>query len=120
MKSGSSRIPDFLLHILEATARIETYTRGMGDADFFANQLVQDAVIRNIEILGEAARNIDVIDPDFKLNHTELPLRDIAAMRNRLIHGYFSLDLEIIWKSVRQDIPVLHAVVKQVYDSLPK
>ena len=65
MKSDPLRVPDFLRHILEASVRIETYTRDMSKSDFLANSMAQDAVLRNIEILGEASRNIGLRDPDF-------------------------------------------------------
>jgi uncharacterized protein with HEPN domain len=84
MKSDPLRIPDFLLHILEAIDRIQTYTHNMAEPDFQASQLVQDAVIRNIEILGEAARNIGFQAPDFETQYPQIPLRDIYSMRNRL------------------------------------
>jgi uncharacterized protein with HEPN domain len=120
MKSDPLRVPDFLRHILEASARIETYTRDMSKSDFLANSMAQDAVLRNIEILGEASRNIGLRDPDFATRYPQIPLRDIVAMRNRLSHGYFAIDLDIIWKAVRKDVPALRAVVQQVYHSLPK
>jgi uncharacterized protein with HEPN domain len=64
MNIKSLRVPDFL-HILEAMQRIQTYTSGMQEQGFLANQLVQDAVIRNIGIMGEASRNIEMLDPQF-------------------------------------------------------
>jgi len=107
MKSGPGRTPDFLQHILEAIARISTYTAGMNEADFAANQMVQDAVIRNIENMGEAARNIEASDPDFISKHPQVPLRDVYLMRNRLAHGYFTVDIVLGWNAVKTDIPAL-------------
>jgi uncharacterized protein with HEPN domain len=120
MKPDPARIPDFLLHILDAADRIQRYTRGMGKLDFRENQMVQDAVVRNIEIIGEATRNIEHHDRDFGAKHPEMPLRDIVSMRNQLIHGYSNVSLGLVWKTVSEDIPTLRTIVQQVYDSLPK
>jgi uncharacterized protein with HEPN domain len=57
---------------------------------------LQDAVIRNIEIMGEAAGNIEIADPGFPTNHPDLPLRDVYLMRNRLAHGYFEVDIALV------------------------
>src|SRR5579862_8990023 len=91
MKPDPTRTPEFLSHILEAISRIQAYTRGMSSADFNRDVLVQDAVIRNIEIMGEAARNILTFDPSFAAAHPEIPLRDVYLMRNRVAHGTSAL-----------------------------
>jgi len=90
MKPDLSRATDYLRHMLGA---IREYTGGMSEAEFSSSRLVQDAVIRNIKILGEASRNIELHDPGFAQSHPEIPLRDIYLMRNRVMHGYFSVDL---------------------------
>jgi uncharacterized protein with HEPN domain len=120
MNLKSLRIPDFLLHILEATQRIQTYTNGMQEQEFLTNQLVQDAVIRNIEIMGEASRNIEMLDPQFASKYPQLPLRKIYLMRNQLIHGYVTVNANLVWTTICRDIPILRAAVQQVYDSLPQ
>ena len=86
MNPDSSRVADYLRHVLEAIERIRKYTSGMNEEDFYSSQLVQDAVIRNIEIIGEAARNIELHGQDIPLFRDELPLRDMYLMRNRLMH----------------------------------
>ena len=68
---------------------------------------MQDAVIRNLEVIGEAYRNIERRYPDFAETHPELPLSFAYEMRNALAHGYFEVDLEIVWKTVEQDLPEL-------------
>ena len=73
--------------------------------------MVQDAVIRNIEIIGEAARNIERHDPEFAQKHAEIPWEDIYLMRNRVSHGYFSVDLAVVWKTVQRDIPELRQLL---------
>jgi|SRR6185312_822168 uncharacterized protein with HEPN domain len=114
MKNDPARTPVFLRHILEAITRISGYTQGMSAEDFARNLLVQDAVIRNIEIMGEAARNIEALDPSFATRHREIPLRDVYLMRNRVAHGYFSVDVAIVWNSVETEIPDLERRIRQV------
>ena len=114
MKVDPSRIPEYLRHLLQAIARIASYTDGMSEEEFSANSQVQDAVIRNIEIMGEAARNIENADPDFASKHAELYLRDVYLMRNRLAHGYFEVDIILVWNAVQSDIPPLKAQVEAI------
>lgn len=107
MRPDPTRTREFLSHILEAISRIQTYTSGMSSADFAGDPLVQDAVIRNIEIMGEAARNILKWDPSFAPAHPDIPLRDVYLMRNRVAHGYFSVDVAIVWNAVSSEISAL-------------
>ncbi len=93
----------FLRHIQDAIAKIEAYTEG-GKAVFFENSMIQDSVIRNLEVIGEAARNFS---PEFRKKHPKVPWRGITAMRNILIHEYFGVDLHIVWKVVSKRIPTL-------------
>lgn len=88
-KSDKLRIPEYLQHIFETIHRISRYTEDMTEAGFLENEMVQDAVIRNIEIMGEAANNIRQHHPDFAAQHQEIPWEDIYWMRNRVAHGYF-------------------------------
>jgi uncharacterized protein with HEPN domain len=107
MSRDDLRIADYLGHMLEAIRRIGEYTDAVSYEDFLRGKIIQDAVLRNIEILGEAARNIEMAAPDFAAAHSEVPWAVIYAMRNRIAHGYFQVDLEIVWKSVRTDLPKL-------------
>lgn len=68
---------------------------------------MQDAVIRNLEVLGEASHNIEKHHPAFAASHAELPLAFAYQMRNALAHGYFTVDLEIVWRTVQRDLPRL-------------
>lgn len=74
MSRNKQRLTDYLAHIIEAIERIDRYTDGMTKPEFLENPLVQDAVIRNLEIIGEASNNIEKHCPDFAANHQELPL----------------------------------------------
>ena len=79
----------------------------MTEAEFTTNDMAQDAVIRNIEIIGEAARNIARHHRDFAGAHSGIPWESVYLMRNRVAHGYFSVDLEIVWRTLQRDLPEL-------------
>ena len=118
MSKDSLRISHFIDHILQAIKRINRYVQGFDEAAFLNNDEKQDAVIRNIEIIGEAARNIERYYPDFAAQHQEIPWTDIYLMRNRLSHGYFSVDMELVWKTVQNDIPDLEKQILHVRQNL--
>ena len=89
---------DYASHILEAIDRIETYTGGMSEAAFLASQLVQDAVIRNFEVIGEATGNLVRVAPGIATAHPEIPWHLPRKMRNFLTHVYWSVDAAKVWK----------------------
>lgn len=95
MTRDAQRLVDYLAHILEAIERIEHYVADMDEMAFLGNQLVQDAVVRNFEIIGEASNNIEKRFPEFVAGHPELPLVSAYQMRNALAHGYFKVDLKL-------------------------
>ena len=95
---------DYLQHILDAIARIEEYINDQSEEGFLADGMLQDAVIRNIEIIGEAANRLS---KSFVERHNVLPWVDIAGMRHRLIHGYFNVNLETVWRVIEKDLPEL-------------
>ena len=94
----------FLEHIMDAINNIEDYTRGFSQEDFIENHQTADAVIRNLEIIGEAVKNLT---DDFKMAAVHIPWRDIADLRNVLIHEYFGVDKEKVWLMIKNDIPEL-------------
>ena len=106
------RVPDHLGHILQAIERIEEYVSQMDEMAFQSNKLVQDAVIRNIEIIGEASNNIQRVDPVFAARHDEIPWQVMYAMRNRVSHGYDKVDFEMVWRTICNDLPDLYQLVK--------
>lgn len=105
----------YLLHILDAAARILEYTRDGRDF-FLADPKTQDAVIRNIEIIGEATKNLST---DFKAAHGQVPWKQIAGMRDTLIHRYFGVKLELVWQVVANDLPTFKPQVEAILKSLP-
>lgn len=86
-RKGRFQVKDFLGHVLEAIERIEQYTANQSFEDFRLSTRDQDAVIRNLEVIGEASRNIDKHFPDFVASHPELPIQSAYDMRNALSHG---------------------------------
>jgi uncharacterized protein with HEPN domain len=106
----------FLQHIGDAIARIEAYTTG-GRRVFLADTMVQDAVIRNLEVIGEAVRNLPL---DLRRQYPKIPWRSITALRNVLIHEYFGVDLEIVWRVVDRRLPALKHHVKLMLKKSPR
>ena len=93
---------DYLQHILEAIGKIQRFVAGKNEADFMADDMAQDAVIRNLEIIGEA---VTKLSPHLKAAHSGVPWGEIAGMRNRLIHGYVSVNMQIVWDTVVAVLP---------------
>lgn len=114
MSRDALRIGDYLAHILEAIARIDKYTEDIDEVGFLRNEMIQDAVLRNLEIIGEAARNIERTAPEFAAQHPEIPWAVIYTMRNRIAHGYFQVDLEIVWRTVQRSLPELADAVAKL------
>jgi uncharacterized protein with HEPN domain len=100
----------FLGHILEAIADIESFVIE-GRVSFMADRRTQSAVIRQLEIIGEAVKNLSI---ELTAREPGVPWRQIAGTRDRLIHGYFKVDLEAVWAMVEQDLPTLRVEVKRI------
>jgi uncharacterized protein with HEPN domain len=112
------RIPDYLEHIVESIERIHRYVDDMDATAFLADDKTRDAVVRNYEIIGEAARNMERHHSAFAAQHPEIPWELMYAMRNRVAHGYFQVDYEMVWKSIHADLPPLHNAVRALLNSL--
>ncbi len=117
-KESKLHVLNYLEHILTAIKRINHYIDDVSEVSFLKSELIQDAVIRNIEIIGEASRNIDRHHPYFTAEHPEVPWSDLYWMRNRVSHGYFTVDLELVWKTLEKDIPELQKQVQEIYKQL--
>ncbi|MFQ5814011.1 MAG: DUF86 domain-containing protein [Anaerolineae bacterium] len=100
----------YLRHIRDAIQRVERHLAGVSWEQFLRNELVQDAVVRQLEIIGEATRNLS---DDFRRGHPEVAWRQIIGMRNRLIHAYFKVDLGIVWEITHVDLPLLKEQVER-------
>lgn len=98
----------YLRHILDAIERVEEYLQGVGESQFNDTHLLQDGVIRQIEIIGEAVRHLS---KDIRHTYPEIPWQDVAGMRDKLIHDYFGVDVEKVWLTAQEDLPVLKSQV---------
>lgn len=107
MRKKDLRTPDYLRHILDAIERIRSYTEPLSREGFEATPMAVDAVVRNIEIIGEAGRNITQCDPDFAAAHPEIPWEAMYGMRNQVSHGYFAVDIDIVWSTIQTYLPDL-------------
>lgn len=114
MSRHKLRIQDYIGHLEEAISRIQKYIDGMSLEDFLENQLIQDAVIRNFEVIGEASHNIRKHCPDHLEIASILPLQPAYEMRNALAHGYFKIDLTILWRSACIDLVAFQSQIEQV------
>jgi len=101
----------FLQDMLDIIGKIGQYTSGMSFHDFLQDSRTQDAVVRNLEVLGEAARRIP---PDIQERYPEIPWAQIVGMRNRLAHGYFLVDYGIVWEIVQNELSPLREKLEQI------
>lgn len=109
----SERPVDFLLEdVREATAKIFRFTRGMTVESFAKDEKTVDAVVRNLEIMGEAANRLPV---SFKREHPEIEWAKIVGLRHRIVHEYFGVDIQMIWHIVEQDLPVLRKALRKLH-----
>lgn len=101
----------YLEHIEQNLKRIILYSSGITKEEFLENIQLQDACIRQIEIMGEATKRISEA---FKERHPEVPWKDMAGMRDKLIHDYIDVDLNIVYQTVAVDIPILLPVIERI------
>lgn len=118
MSRDPQRLADYLDHVLQAIDRVQRYVGAMGADEFMHDQMVQDAVIRNLEVIGEASHNIETQFPDFAAAHPELPLAFAYQMRNAVAHGYFKVDLEIVWRTLTTDLIGYRTAMRTAADEL--
>lgn len=101
----------FLQDILDSISKIEDYTKGLSFEEFSKNDEKIDAVVRNLEIIGEASRNIpsDIIE-----KYSDIPWQKMVSMRNKVLHEYFGVDEEILWKTINEDLLPLKEQIKKL------
>ncbi len=98
-------------HILDEIDNIQTFIGNVSYQEFIHDKKTVNAIIRSIEIIGEAASKIS---DDYKSNHSEIPWKQIVGMRNHLIHVYFDVDYQTLWQTVKSDIPDLKLLISNL------
>lgn len=105
----------FLKHIAESIEKIMEFTSGM-DKDGFKNSIItQDAVMRRLEIIGEAAKNTPL---DFQKKYSDIPWNEMAKTRDKLIHGYFGVDIDLTWDIIKNDIPEIETKINAILSDI--
>ena len=104
---------DILGHIVLAATKLLRFTAGRSEAAFMADEVLQDAAIRNLEVIGEA---VTKLSSELKALHADVPWAEIAGMRNRLMHGYMTVNLEIVWDTVTKVIPPFLERIRAIAD----
>jgi len=102
---------DFLSDIQEATRRVKVYTAGMTYEAFLADTKTQDAVIRNLEIIGEVTKNLST---ELRTRYPDVPWKGMAGIRDRLIHHYFGVNLDIVWNIVIAELPDVALQIEEI------
>ena len=102
----------YIEHILDAISRIKKYTDGLSYDEFTSSDMSQDAVIRNFEIIGEAAKNIST---ELILSNPKIPWKEMAGMRDKLIHDYMGVDISVIWKTCQEDVLQLESLLNNTF-----
>jgi uncharacterized protein with HEPN domain len=108
---------DYLQDILDSINDIESFILGMGFEEFKGDRKTINAVVRSIEVIGEASKRIP---RSLKAKYKGVPWREMAGMRDKLIHEYFGVDVEILWKTAKDDIPPLKQVIQNMMKGLEK
>ena len=118
MTTRGLRQADYLSHMLEATTLAQSYVQGLSNADFLKDKKTQQAVILNIMVIGEAATKLADEYPEFVAKFPQVEWKSMRGMRNRLAHGYFDINLDVVWDTVKQALPDLEAQLRQIQKSL--
>lgn len=105
--SENYRLPDYLDHIQQAAIDARSFVEGLTKEDFFADKRSQQAVIMSFIIIGEAATKVMDGYAKFTQAHPEVPWRSMRNMRNRMAHGYFDINLDVVWETVQEWLPAL-------------
>ncbi len=102
-----SRLADYLDHMRQAIADAQSFTEGMAQADFEHDKRTQQAVVMSLIVLGEAATKVMDQHPVFAEQHKQIPWRSMRGMRNRIAHGYFDINLDVVWDTIQTALPAL-------------
>jgi len=120
LNTHEDRAVDYVEHIVGAIDQIEAYTAGLQKAQFMANHLVQDGVIRQLLVIGEASSRLIRQCPIFTAAHPEVAWKSAYDTRNQLVHGYTDVDLDVVWGIVLNELPTMRAQLQRLLDGLPK
>ena len=112
---SENRLTDYIDHIHQAATDACSFTQGLSKDDFLADKRTQQAVIMNLIIIGEAATKLMDSNPDFTDAHPEVPWRSMRGMRNRIAHGYFDINLDVVWDTVQTALPELLGHLNRVH-----
>jgi len=104
---NENRLPDYIDHMAKAASDARSFVDGMNKTDFLTDKRTQQAVIMCLVIIGEAATKAMDRYPEFADRHAEIPWRNIRGMRNRIAHGYFDINLDVVWDTVQTALPQL-------------
>jgi len=115
--SEHHRLPDYLEHIRQAATDACSFVDGLNKEDFLNDKRTQQAVIMSLIIIGEAATKVMDGYAGFTETHTHVPWRSMRNMRNRMAHGYFDIDLDVVWETVQEWLPVLLEQLAAVRDA---
>ena len=107
----------FIQDILDSLKDIDSFSKGLNEASFKEDKLRQNAIIRSLEVIGEAVKNIPIA---FREKHSQIPWRKIAGFRDVIIHAYFGMNLERIWSIIKDDLPILKKQIKEIKIDLDK
>lgn len=101
----------YINHTLDCIRKIQRFSKGLKLNEFCENELVQDAIIRNIEVIGEASKKVS---EETKKTYYKIPWKEITGMRDKLIHDYLGVDTQVVWKTIKKDIPELKRLLKEI------
>ncbi|MBU4298867.1 DUF86 domain-containing protein [Patescibacteria group bacterium] len=105
----------YLRDIFDSIVKIEKYLQNLNYDEFSENLMIVDAVVRNLEIIGEAAKNLS---KEIKILHPEIPWKEMAGMRNKVIHEYFGVNLKIVWKTIKERLPELKTKIEEIFKNI--
>lgn len=113
---NENRLPDYLQHMRQAAADAVGFVEGMSRDEFLADKRTQQAVVMSLIVLGEVATKVMDRYPDFANAQAQIPWRSMRGMRNRIAHGYFDIDLGVVWDTVQNALPGLLVAVQPLLD----